>query len=164
MELRRAVASKPLLFRKIADRCVHLLPNEEERLRYRYALQQFIVEGSEEGAFFARYAAIYYGAVGSSDERRFLATHGHSDCLIENGDIVVRESWENMSEHQYRESNTLDDINFLRCILVLQSLRLSDDLSGTSRNMLATMAMRARKSKDRFVSQLASDVLHSISG
>jgi hypothetical protein len=72
--------------------------------------------------------------------------------------MMVKESWENLGEKQYRDSTILEDINFLRCIHTLQALRFSDKLSQTSRRLLRILSQHAKKSPCEFVSNLAHAV------
>jgi len=154
-ELRRAVTGGTVFYNRVAARCATLLPREEERIRYLSTLKRYLKKGGEEAEFFARYAAVYFGAVSADVERQFLTKQGMLDLQVANLDLVVAESWGNLSEDLYRESRTMGDINFLRCVLILRTLGQAYALTPSSRNLLQTMLLRAIHSTDAEVRAVA---------
>lgn len=146
------------LYHKITERCLHLLRDDEERLRYLHSLESYLADDDVGGEFFARYACVYYGGTTLESERRFLGTHGLEAVEVSNSEAAVCESYANLTELQYRESNLLDDINFLRCILIIRRLQLDDHLRRSSWLKLRVLAQHARKSKRRSVHLLGTEV------
>ncbi len=147
------------LYHKITERCLHLLRDDEERLRYLHSLESYLADDDSGGEFFARYACVYYGGTTLESERRFLGTHGREPAEVSNPEAAVCESYANLTEPQYRESNLLDDINFLRCILIIRRLQLNDRLRQSSWSKLRVLAQHARKSKRRSVHSLGTEVI-----
>ncbi len=158
-ELQRSVAGKPLLFMRMGTRCGHLLLKQEELLQYRASLESSILYNRDEAQFDARCYAVYYGSVEQNTERRFVGgDYSLRESEFTRPDMMVKESWENLGEKQYRDSTILDDINFLRCIHTLKALRFLGKLSQTSMRLLRILCQHAKKSNYEFVSNLARDV------
>jgi hypothetical protein len=161
-DLRRAVAKGELLYRRIADRCAHLCADAAARNEYLRGLKTYIEETPAEGVFFARYATVYYGGTTDEQAKRFLSGDLVPESAFVNPDLVIYETWKNLSEHQYRECTTLDDINFARCILVVKVLGFLNRVSRKSLRLLRVLAQHSRKSPTAWIASLAELTLKEV--
>lgn len=161
-EMNSAIAPLGRLYRKITERCLHLLGDEEERIKYRDNLLLYLCKNEDEGNFFAMYAAVYFGGATIGSESAFLRQHGQCSVSLPNADNIIQESYANMQEYQYTKSPTLSDINVLRCILMLRKLPIRELLSPTSWYKIRILCQRGRRSTDRRVATLAKEVLENL--
>ncbi|MFO0818307.1 MAG: hypothetical protein U1A77_10225 [Pirellulales bacterium] len=162
-DLNCVVDNQDMLYRKIAERCAHLCADPESRCDYLTKLQKYIEKSLPEGRFFAKYASVYYGATTDKSSSEFLRSNVVPESAFVDPEVAVSESWNNLSEFQYRECTTLDDINFARCFLVVTSLNLLDRLRPKSLRLLKVLAQHSRKSSTPWLARLAGRALETVS-
>ena len=159
-ELKYTNANSWLLGRFIA-RASHLVKVKDYRETYNEWLKYLIKNNqSRESRKFADYIICYYGGVSAQTMSRYLFSGG--DFQLQNPlvDIVITESYINISEKLYKGSQVLLDLNYLRMILVLKVYYIDiHKLTCKRKNAIYTMSQIALKSNDTFVSNEAFKVL-----